>query len=53
MEEVTTEEATIEQTTIEEKINAKVPGATTFTLYIPDFVQEYSLSGKTPDEQNT
>jgi hypothetical protein len=24
-----------------------------FTLYIPDFVQEYSLSSKTPDKHNT
>ncbi len=45
MEAAMTDEATIEEETI-----AEVPGATTFTLYIPDFVQEYSLPGKTLDE---
>jgi hypothetical protein len=41
----------IVQATIEDQTNAEVPGdATTFTLYIPDFVQEYSLSGKAPDK---
>ena len=46
------EEATMEEATMEEQMNAEVPDATTFTLYLPDFVQEYSLSGKTPDKQN-
>jgi hypothetical protein len=35
---------------VQEQTNAEVPDA--FTLYIPDFVQEYSLSGKTLNEQN-
>ena len=53
MEEATMEEPTMEQTTIEEEIPAEVPGATTFTLYIPDFVHEYRDSAKTQDEQNS
>ena len=43
----------MEQTTIEEQIPAEVPGATTFTLYIPDFVHEYRVSAKTQDKQNS
>ncbi len=50
MEAAMTDEATMQEVTIEEETIAEVPGATTFTLYIPDFVQEYSLSGKTLDE---
>ncbi len=43
--------ATIEDA--EDLTNAELPDATTFTLYIPDFVQQYSLSGKTLAQQNT
>jgi hypothetical protein len=53
MDEATMDEATIEHATSEEQTNAEVLDATTFNLYIPDFVQEYSFSGKTLDEQNT
>jgi hypothetical protein len=53
MEGATMDKATMEQATIEEQTNAEVLDATTFTLYIPDFVHEYSLSGKILDEQNT
>jgi hypothetical protein len=44
------------QATIEDAgdlTNAELPDATTFTLYIPNFVQQYSLSGKTLAQQNT
>jgi hypothetical protein len=41
------------QRSMNKETNAEVLDATTFTLYIPDFVQEYSLSGQTLDEQNT
>jgi hypothetical protein len=37
--------------TMEEASIADAPGATTFTLNIPDFLQEYSLSNKSPEEQ--
>jgi hypothetical protein len=53
MDEATMDEATIEHDTSEEQTNAEVLDATTFNLYIPDFVQEYNLSGKTLNEQNT
>jgi hypothetical protein len=54
MEEGRMDEATMEHATFEEQTHAEVLDATFFTLYIPDFVQEeYSLSGKTLDEQNT
>ena len=53
MDEATMDEATIEHATSEEQTNAEVLDATAFNLYIPDFVPEYSLSGKTLDEQNT
>jgi hypothetical protein len=54
MDEATTEEdATMAEVTNEQQTNAEVPDATIFTLYIPEFVQGCSLSGKTPDEQNT
>jgi hypothetical protein len=49
-------EATMDGATIEDAedlTNAELPDATTFTLYIPDFVQQYSLSGKTLAQQNT
>jgi hypothetical protein len=36
-----------------EILSAEVPDLTIFTLYIPEFIQECSLSGKTPNEQNT
>jgi hypothetical protein len=53
MEEATMEDATMEDATIEEQTNDELPDATTYTLYIPDFVQEFSDSGKSPHEQNT
>jgi hypothetical protein len=53
MEEARMDEATMEHATFEEQTNAEVLDATSFTLYIPDFVQEYSLSGKTLDKENT
>jgi hypothetical protein len=41
--------ATMEEATMEEALIAEAPGATTFPLYIPDFlVQKYSLSGVGP-----
>jgi hypothetical protein len=43
--------ATKEEATMEEASIADAPGATTFTLYIPDFLQEYSLSNKSLEEQ--
>jgi hypothetical protein len=53
MDEATMDKATIEHATSKEQTNAEVLDGTTFNLYIPDFVQEYSLSGKTLDKQNT
>jgi hypothetical protein len=41
----------MEEATMEEALIAEAPGVTTFTLYIPDFLQEYSLSDKSLDEQ--
>jgi hypothetical protein len=41
----------MEEATMEEGLIAEAPGATTFTLYIPDFLQEYSLSNKSLFEQ--
>jgi hypothetical protein len=43
--------ATMEETTMEEETIADAPGATTFTLYIPDFLEEYSLSDKSLEAQ--
>ena len=53
MEEATMDEATMDESTMEEQMNAEGPDVTTFTLYVPDFVQQYRLSEQTPDEQNT
>jgi hypothetical protein len=53
MEEGRMNEARMEHATFDEQTDAEVLDATTFSLYIPDFVQEYSLSGNTLDEQNT
>jgi hypothetical protein len=55
MDEAATEEATMAEVTNQQQRNAEVPDTTTFTLYIPVFVQKCSLSGKTlpVDEQNT
>jgi hypothetical protein len=39
--------STMEEATMEEEMIAEAPGATTFTLYIPDFLREYSLSEQT------
>jgi hypothetical protein len=39
----------MEEATMEEASIADAPGATTFNLYIPDFLQEYSL----PDKSST
>jgi hypothetical protein len=36
---------------MEEASIADATGANTFTLYIPDFLQEYSLSDKSLEEQ--
>jgi hypothetical protein len=41
----------MEEATMEEALIAEAPGTTTFTLYIPDFLQEYSLSDKSLVEQ--
>jgi hypothetical protein len=54
MDEEKMEEATMAEVTNEQQMNDEVPDVkTTFTLYIPEFVQECSLSSKTRDEQNT
>jgi hypothetical protein len=41
----------MEEVTMEEAMIADAPGATTFTIYIPDFLQEYSLPKKSLEEQ--
>jgi hypothetical protein len=41
----------MEEATMNEEIFAEGPGATTFTLYIPDFLREYSLSEQSLEEQ--
>jgi hypothetical protein len=43
--------STMEEATMNEEIFAEGPGATTFTLYIPDFLREYSLSEQSLEEQ--
>jgi hypothetical protein len=43
--------ATMEEATMEEGMIADAPGVTTFTLYIPDFLQECSLPQKSLEEQ--
>jgi hypothetical protein len=37
---------------MEEAMNAEASGATTFTIYIPPFLQEHSLSGQSLEQQN-
>jgi hypothetical protein len=41
----------MEEAMMEEASIADATGANTFTLYIPDFLQEYSLSDKSLEEQ--
>jgi hypothetical protein len=53
MEEARMDKATMEHAMLDKQTNAEVLDATTFTLYIPDFVQEHSLSGKNLDKHNT
>jgi hypothetical protein len=44
--------STMEEARMEEEMIAEAPGATTFTLYTPDFLQEeYSLSKQSLEEQ--
>jgi hypothetical protein len=40
------EEAMVEEASVDD-----APGANTLTLYIPNFLQEYSLSDKSMEEQ--
>jgi hypothetical protein len=43
---------TMKEATMEKEMDAEAPGVTTaFTIYIPDFLQEYSLSKKSIEEQ--
>jgi hypothetical protein len=44
MDEAMTEEATMAEVTNEQQTNAEVPDATTFTLYIPEFLSFLSFS---------
>jgi hypothetical protein len=43
--------STMEEATMNEEMFAEAPGATTFTLYIPNFLREYSLSEQSLEEQ--
>jgi hypothetical protein len=43
--------STMEEATMDEEMIAEAPGATTFTLYIPNFLQKYSLSEQSLEEQ--
>ena len=53
MEELTMEQAMMEQGTKAEPSNIEVPEAITHTLYIPQFVLDCNISGKSPAKQNT
>ncbi len=56
-EQTTEEETTIRETREEEtrddKITTQVPFESTFNIYIPELLPEYSLSSLTLDEHNT
>jgi hypothetical protein len=41
----------MEEATMDEEMIAEAPGATTFTLYIPNFLREYRLSEQSLEEQ--
>ncbi len=43
--------STMDEATMEEEMIAEAPGATTFTLFIPGFLREYSPSEQSLEEQ--